>query len=280
MKIFSILLLATLLSARKLIPLTEEKKEFVLSQGFDVDENAREVIYDEFPTAFPIEFDTREKWPHCLRLMPNEGECLASWAIASSSVMSDKFCITSNLTANHTLSAQYLVSCMKTQGGCKNKHKSRDVFDYFTTHGLPTQECVPYVSTDGKERECSQQNCIDEKHNPFFVKKCNRTLFLSSTDAIKQELYRNGPVYCTFDRYSDFDNYKSGIYYMVPSPINNLIEQHRGVKVFGWGVENEIHFWIVMNSWGDKWGENGNFRIRMGEVNICQIAASCEPILN
>jgi len=277
MKILTIILLTTLLSARKLIPLTKEKKEFILSKGFDVDENSMEAIYDELPTGFPAEFDSRENWPHCMSMMQNEGECQSSWAMAASSVMSDRFCISLNKASSDVIfSPQYLLSCLPTQTGCKNKQKTDEVFKYLRDHGLPTEECVPYNSADGKARECSKDKCTKENKS-FDLKKCAKDIYFSSSDAIKQEIYTHGPVYCTFNRYADFDNYKSGIYYMVSSPYNDLIEENRGVKVIGWGVENGIHFWIAMNSWGEKWGENAYFRIRMLEVNICEVAATCEP---
>jgi len=34
----------------------------------------------------------------------------------------------------------------------------------------------------------------------------------------------------------------------------------------GWGFDEEaqMKFWIVRNSYGDNWGEDGNFRVRRG----------------
>lgn len=40
------------------------------------------------------------------------------------------------------------------------------------------------------------------------------------------------------------------------------------VKIVGWGEENNINYWIVQNSWSDRWGENGFFRIIRG-TNAC-----------
>lgn len=47
-------------------------------------------------------------------------------------------------------------------------------------------------------------------------------------------------------------------------------EGGHAVKIVGWGVENDIKYWLVANSWNERWGENGYFRILRGvdEVGI------------
>merc|ERR1712190_57314 len=78
----------------------------------------------------------------------------------------------------------------------------------------------------------------------------------------------DGPIPLSFFVFSDFMNYRSGIYSRTKGTA--LVGGH-AVKLVGWGSEDEQDYWLVQNSWSNKrpsWGENGFFRIRRG-VNEC-----------
>ena len=66
----------------------------------------------------------------------------------------------------------------------------------------------------------------------------------------------NGPVEVSFDVYEDFINYKQGVYIQTSG---KFLGGH-AVKAVGWGIDNGNEYWIIANSWGTAWGEQGFVR--------------------
>ena len=59
-------------------------------------------------------------------------------------------------------------------------------------------------------------------------------------------------------------NYTSGIF---DDKTDNLEIEHE-ISVVGYGVENGTKFWVIRNSWGSHWGEQGFFKLIRGINNI------------
>lgn len=93
-----------------------------------------------------------------------------------------------------------------------------------------------------------------------------------------------GPVEVAFSCTQDFVNYKSGrrfllshLYQMqkMVGFITGVFQHKTGksvgghaMRLIGWGVEGGTPFWLIANSWGTKWGENGFVRFLRGSNHM------------
>jgi len=80
-------------------------------------------------------------------------------------------------------------------------------------------------------------------------------------------LVNHGPLAISVAANSGWQFYSKGIYNHCDSSGN--IDIDHAVVLVGYGSENGKDFWIVRNSWGSDWGENGYIRISRKAVPPC-----------
>ena len=71
---------------------------------------------------------------------------------------------------------------------------------------------------------------------------------------------------------SSFHYYHGGILHNTHDHPCNDYNPNHAVFVVGYGSEGKEEFYIVKNSWGKTWGEDGYVRIARNEGNTCGIA--------
>lgn len=59
--------------------------------------------------------------------------------------------------------------------------------------------------------------------------------------------------------YSGFALYKSGVFTDVDCPT----DLNHAVAIVGWGNDGTYDYWILRNSWGSTWGDNGYMYIEI-----------------
>jgi len=217
------------------------------------------------PMDLPDSFDSRTKWPTCIHPIRNQAQCGSCWAFAASEVLSDRFCIASQGKTNVVLSPQYLVSCDSSDYGCDGGYLSNS-WQFLQQTGIPTDQCYSYTSGGGDSGDC-KTTCDDGSAIKTYKAASVQT---PSTPAdMQNELFNNGPIEVAFSVYRDFLSYTSGVY---QHKTGGLMGAH-AVKAIGWGVSNGTPYWIIANSWGASWGQQGVFWIKRGS-NECGIESN------
>eukprot|EP00274_Cyanoptyche_gloeocystis_P000287 CAMPEP_0196661746 /NCGR_PEP_ID=MMETSP1086-20130531/45682_1 /TAXON_ID=77921 /ORGANISM="Cyanoptyche gloeocystis , Strain SAG4.97" /LENGTH=342 /DNA_ID=CAMNT_0041996783 /DNA_START=91 /DNA_END=1119 /DNA_ORIENTATION=- len=222
----------------------------------------------------PEQFDSREQWPKSLHPIRDQKVCGSCWAMSSTEVLSDRFAIQSNNQIQVVLSPEDLVSCDKNNMGCTGGFLPK-AWKYLSTAGAVKDTCFPYTAGDAGMPEQCRKKCVDKesflkyKAQNFYQVGGANAEKTKVVQAIMTEIYNHGPVQGAFQVFSDFPQYKSGIY---QQKSKDAVGGH-AIKIIGWGSENGVDYWICANSWGTIWGEDGFFRIRRG-IDECGIESN------
>lgn len=108
------------------------------------------------------------------------------------------------------------------------------------------------VPTADEQGSAYIKGVTDDSDSDFAVPGAN---MLRGEEAMMAGILMYGAIFASYQCCSDFAVYTGGIF----------VSQSKvgcgghAVHAIGWGVEKETKYWIVENSWGDKWGENQNF---------------------
>jgi cathepsin X len=85
-----------------------------------------------------------------------------------------------------------------------------------------------------------------------------------------QEIFQRGPIACGVSVPQGLEDYTGGIF----EDKTGDMEIVHDISVVGFGEENGVKYWMVRNSWGTHFGEQGFFRVVRGINNIA-IESDC-----
>ena len=125
---------------------------------------------------------------------------------------------------------------------------------------LPCDQVPTVAPTCGKT--CPSNTSINYATDK--VKGASSYAVGPDVESIKQEIFANGSVTAAFTVYEDFLTYTSGVY----QHITGAAEGGHAIKCIGWGVENDLPYWLCVNSWNNTWGDKGLFKILQGDCGI------------
>lgn len=163
-----------------------------------------------------------------------------------------------------TFSEQFLVDCDTGDSGC-NGGLMQFTFNWLKNNGIMYESDYPYT---GEKGTCqSDATKYADMQITGYEKLGNWWTVYSCVDEakIKEYLYTTGPLAISMDANKLYD-YTSGVLDASKDECNKDGINH-AVTLVGYGndADSGLDYWIIKNSWGKDWGENGYFRMRRGE---------------
>ncbi|XP_030855207.1 cathepsin L-like [Strongylocentrotus purpuratus] len=198
----------------------------------------------------PEEYDWRSHG--AVTPVKNQGMCGSCWAFSAIGNMEGQWQIKKGELIS--LSEQELVDCDKVDGGCEGG-EMRDAYEaVIKLGGAMSEEKYPYR---GENEKC--------KFNMTDVRvKINGYVNISKNETeMAGWLAAHGPISIGINALM-MQFYFGGIAHPWKIFCNPDSLDH-GVLIVGYGVKDGEPYWIVKNSWGKDWGEEGYYLVYRGD---------------
>lgn len=207
----------------------------------------------------PESVDWREK--NVVNEVKDQGNCGSCWSFGAVQASESAYAISYGQL--NICSEQNLVDCVKSCGGCSGGYDEK-ALDYIidTQNGfLMSESDYPY--------QAAVSSCRFDSSKGINQIKSYETGTVGDEEYLKKMIAKGVCSVSINAGYSSFQSYSGGIY---DNPdCMGLILNHT-VGLVGYGTENGIDYWIVRNSWGKSWGEDGYIRMRRNDNDQCGIA--------
>lgn len=215
------------------------------------------VHVNKFDAPAPASFDWRLKG--AVTPIKNQGKCGSCWAFSAIGNIEGQYAIKKN--KSQQFSEQQLVDCDTVSSGCEGGLMT-DAFKYIIAAG-------GVMSEDDYEYKAINGTCQFDKSN-VKAKLKGFNQIKRDEQIMKQALFENGPLSVAINA-STLHFYTGGI----ADPNSKSCKQtekdlNHGVVIVGYGTENGLDYWIIKNSWGPQFGENGYVRMSRNK-NTCGI---------
>jgi predicted secreted protein len=194
----------------------------------------------------------------------DQKSCGSCWAFATVGVLESAIKRADGVSRD--VSEQYLVSCNTEGWGCSgglwaHSYHINEIPPGELAAGAVYETDFPYVATDAA---CNAPHTHHERLLSW--EYVGVSYGIPAVSEIKQAIYDHGPVAVAICAGSGFSSYTGGVMTHNDSAECGWSQIDHAVILVGWNDSDGA--WILRNSWGSSWGENGYMRIKYGISNV------------
>jgi len=193
----------------------------------------------------------------------NQGYCGSCWAFSAVQQIESDAIRAGLLTTKDKLSSQQVVSCdsttygvpaMMENWGCQGGNTETAYMYIAYNGGVSSSDSYPYTSFYGTTGDC------DKTKSTYAMSVASYHAVIGE-ESMKDYVMSTGPLSICVDA-SDWSTYQGGIVSVCGTEVNHCVQVV--------GIDTTDGYWIVRNSWGTTWGEQGYIYLKTDQ-NTCVI---------
>jgi C1A family cysteine protease len=195
-----------------------------------------------------------------------QGMCGSCWAFTAAAVLEANYYIRNGKDTD--ASEQFILDCAKDKRGNKagtcNGGWYTGVFDFLQVEDLVSEKKIPYKT---KDAFCSPVFNVN-KGTPFKVAAwgyVSRNRSIPSVTEMKKALCKYGPLAAAVKVTPAFQAYAGGVF-NERATVSSSSDVNHAITIVGWSDSKKAY--LIKNSWGSRWGENGYIWVEYSSNNI------------
>jgi len=233
----------------------EEFRATVLMPAGSIKQRNKVVSDREFSNDIPTEWDWISKG--AVTPVKDQGQCGSCWAFSATEAIESQWFLAGNKLVE--LAPQQIVDCDKGRGdeGC-NGGDTVTAYQYvMEAAGMELESSYPYHARDQQCQFSASKVVSKIKSWEYITKNKNET-------EMAAKMVTAGPLSICVDA-STWQNYNGGVITK-----NCGTDLDHCVMITGFRTEKNVPIWLVRNSWGSDWGEDGFIWVERGK-NLCGV---------
>ena len=206
----------------------------------------------------PASMDWRTKGK--VSAVKDQGQCGSCWAFSATEAIESAWAMKGHSVP--TLAPQQITSCDFFDGGCGGGNTETAYSYVQLAGGIAPESKYPYLSGGGSSGMCYYSGSMAF---PGIKVTGHSSAGKGDENKMKAIMSTSGPISVCVDA-SSWQYYKGGVMSSCGQSVDHC------VQAVGYNSAANPPYWIVRNSWGSLWGEQGYIRLRMGG-DTCAIAS-------